>query len=83
DDMLFEDGATVPVDLFIQPRIEAEIAFIMKAPLKGPCVTVFDVLNATDYITPALEILDTRILRIDPGTKKARTIVDTISDNAA
>jgi 2-oxo-hept-3-ene-1,7-dioate hydratase len=41
------------------------------------------VLNATDYVTPALEILDTRILRVDPETKKARTIVDTISDNAA
>ena len=83
DDMVFEDGATVPTDRFIQPRIEAEIAFVMKAPLKGPDVTIFDVLNATDYVTPALEILDTRILRVDPDTKKARTIVDTISDNAA
>lgn len=83
DDMLFDDGQTVPKDRFIQPRIEAEIAFVMKAPLKGPNITVFDVLNATDYITPALEILDTRILRADPQTRKARTIVDTISDNAA
>jgi 2-oxo-hept-3-ene-1,7-dioate hydratase len=83
DDMLFEDGATISAGRFIQPRIEAEIAFIMKAPLRGPGITVFDVLNATDYITPALEILDTRILRVDPETKKARTIVDTISDNAA
>lgn len=83
DDMIFEDGATVPADRFIQPRIEAEIAFVMKAPLKGPNVSIFDVLNATDYVTPALEILDTRILRVDPETKKARTIVDTISDNAA
>ncbi|OWV82137.1 2-oxo-hepta-3-ene-1,7-dioate hydratase [Rhizobium sp. R634] len=83
DDMMFEDGATVPADRFIQPRIEAEIAFVMKAPLKGPGISIFDVLNATDYVTPALEILDTRILRVDPETKKARTIVDTISDNAA
>jgi 2-oxo-hept-3-ene-1,7-dioate hydratase len=83
DDMVFEDGATVPADRFIQPRVEAEVAFVMKAPLAGPGVTVFDVLNATDYVTPALEILDTRILRADPETKKARTIVDTISDNAA
>ncbi|SCB20169.1 2-oxo-hept-4-ene-1,7-dioate hydratase [Rhizobium hainanense] len=83
DDMVFEDGATVPADRFIQPRIEAEIAFVMKAPLKGPNISIFDVLNATDYVTPALEILDTRILRVDPDTKKARTIVDTISDNAA
>jgi len=83
DDMLFEDGAVIPEDRFIQPRIEAEIAFVMKAPLRGPGVTIFDVLNATDYVTPALEILDTRILRVDPETKKARTIFDTISDNAA
>lgn len=83
DDMMFEDGATIPSNRFIQPRIEAEIAFIMKAPLKGPGITVFDVLNATDYITPALEILDTRIARVDPETRKTRTIVDTISDNAA
>jgi 2-oxo-hept-3-ene-1,7-dioate hydratase len=83
DDMVFEDGATVPADRFIQPRVEAEIAFIMKAPLKGPGVTVFDVLNAADYVTPALEILDTRIVRVDPASKKARTIFDTISDNAA
>lgn len=83
DDMLFEDGGTVPADRFIQPRVEAEIAFIMKSALKGPDVTIDDVLDATDYVTPALEILDTRILRIDPETKKARTIVDTIADNAA
>jgi 2-oxo-hept-3-ene-1,7-dioate hydratase len=83
DDMFFPDSATIPADRFIQPRVEAEIAFVMKAPLKGPDVTIFDVLNATDYITPALEILDTRVQRVDPETKKARTIFDTISDNAA
>lgn len=83
DDMFFPDSATIPADRFIQPRIEAEIAFIMKAPLAGPGVTIFDVLNATDFITPALEILDTRVQRLDPETKKARTIFDTISDNAA
>jgi 2-oxo-hept-3-ene-1,7-dioate hydratase len=83
DDMLFEDSATIPANRFIQPRVEAEIAFIMKAPLRGPGITVADVLNAIDWVTPALEILDTRIVRVDPETKKARTIFDTISDNAA
>ncbi|MCV9938811.1 2-oxo-hepta-3-ene-1,7-dioic acid hydratase [Boseaceae bacterium BT-24-1] len=83
DDMRFDDGSNIPKGRFIQPRIEAEIAFVMKGDLQGPDVTVFDVLNATDYVVPALEILDTRILRVDPQTKKARTIVDTISDNAA
>ncbi len=83
DDMLFENGATVPKGRFIQPRIEAEIAFIMKADLKGPDVTVEHVRAATDFVAPSLEILDTRILRVDPETKATRTIVDTISDNAA
>ena len=83
DDMAFEDGALIPSDRFIQPRVEAEVAFFMKAPLRGPGVTIFDVLNATDYVVPALEILDTRVLRVDPATKKTRTIVDTIADNAA
>jgi 2-oxo-hept-3-ene-1,7-dioate hydratase len=83
DDMLFDDGATIPPDRFIQPRIEAEIAFIMKSDLKGPDASAADVLAATEWIAPSLEILDTRILRVDPATRKARTVVDTISDNAA
>ncbi|MEA2731135.1 MAG: 2-oxo-hept-3-ene,7-dioate hydratase, partial [Acetobacteraceae bacterium] len=44
DDMTFDDGATIPPDRFIQPRIEAEIAFILKAPLGGAEVSMFDVL---------------------------------------
>ena len=83
DDMAFDDGATIAPDRFIQPRIEAEIAFVMKTALHGPDVTIADVLKATDYVTPALEILDTRIHRVDKASGKARTIVDTISDNAA
>ncbi|MFV0280762.1 MAG: 2-oxo-hept-4-ene-1,7-dioate hydratase [Rhodoblastus sp.] len=83
DDMFFADGATIPVDRFIATRIEAEVAFVLKAPVKGPDCSLFDVLNATDYAIPALEILDTRILRVDPETKKTRTVFDTIADNAA
>lgn len=83
DDMAFEDGTTVPEGRFIQPRIEAEIAFVMKAPLGGDGVTRGDVLAATDYVAPSLEILDTRILRADPETGQARNVCDTISDNAA
>ncbi len=83
DDMLFEDGATIPAGQFIQPRVEAEIAFVMKAPLKGPRVTVLNVLNATDFVIPAIEILDTRIVRRDPETHETRRIADTIADNAA
>ena len=82
DDMLFADGATVPDHRFIQPRVEAEIAFVLKRGLEGT-VDIDAVLDATDHVVPALEILDTRILRVDPETKTARTIVDTIADNAA
>lgn len=83
DDMRFADGARIPADRFIQPRIEAEIAFVMRTAVEGPDVTVFDVLDATDYVCPALEILDTRILRQDPQTGRARNVLDTIADNAA
>ena len=83
DDMFFGDGETVPTDRFIGLRVEAELAFVLKTDLSGPDVTLYDVLNATDFVTPALELLDTRIFRLDPETKKARTVVDTISDNAA
>jgi 2-oxo-hept-3-ene-1,7-dioate hydratase len=83
DDMRFETGSTVPAGRFIQPRVEAEIAFVMKTALAGTNCTREDVIAATDYVTPSLEILDTRILRADPDTGQARIVTDTISDNAA
>jgi 2-oxo-hept-3-ene-1,7-dioate hydratase len=83
DDMFFPDGGLVPSDRFIGTRVEAELAFIIKQRLAGPDCTIFDVLNATDFVVPALEILDTRIERIDPVTKSTRKIFDTIADNAA
>src|SRR5450432_4136088 len=72
DDMFFADGGLVPSDRFIGTRIEAELAFIMKQRLAGPDCTLFDVLNATYFVVPALEILDTRIERVDPATKSTR-----------
>ena len=83
DDMLFQSGSTVPKGRFIQPRIEAEIAFVMSADLQGESVSRGDVIAATDYVAPALEILDTRIMRQDPASGATRKIVDTIADNAA
>ncbi|MGB3244911.1 MAG: 2-oxo-hepta-3-ene-1,7-dioic acid hydratase [Sulfitobacter sp.] len=82
-DMLFHTSDIVPAGRFIQPRIEAEIAFVLKSDLSGPEVTRDDVLAATDYVAPSLEILDTRVLRVDPDTGKPRIIFDTIADNAA
>lgn len=82
DDMAFADGATVPAGRFIAPRVEAEIAFVMRAPLSGE-VTREAVLAATEAVAPALEILDTRVVRADPATGRTRTILDTVADNAA
>ncbi len=83
DDMHFDHGTTVPGGRFIQPRIEAEIAFVMKSNLTAADVTREAVLAATAYVAPAIEILDTRIVRVDAETGEARKIYDTISDNAA
>jgi 2-oxo-hept-3-ene-1,7-dioate hydratase len=73
----------IPTQNFIAPRVEVELAFVLKAPLAGPNVTVDDVLAATDYITPAIEIIDARIEQFDRHTKVMRKVYDTISDNAA
>ena len=83
DDMLFDTGSTVPKGRFIQPRIEAEIAFVMKSAIGGTDITRDEVIAATDYVAPSIEILDTRILRADPETGRTRSVHDTISDNAA
>lgn len=83
DDMFFADGGEIPVRRFIGLRVEAELAFVLSKPLAGPNCTIFDVINATEFVTPAIEILDTRIFRVDPETSVTRTVLDTIADNAA
>jgi 2-oxo-hept-3-ene-1,7-dioate hydratase len=83
DDMFFADGSEIPLSRFIAPRIEVELAFVLGQSLEGPGRTVFDVLRATEYVTPALEVLDARVQMTDPATGHSRTIVDTIADNAA
>ncbi|EDB4569365.1 2-oxo-hepta-3-ene-1,7-dioic acid hydratase [Salmonella enterica subsp. enterica serovar Panama] len=83
DDMLFGEGCEIPTDRFIVPRIEVELAFILAKPLRGPNCTIFDVYNATDYVIPALELIDARCHNVDPETGQPRKVFDTISDNAA
>ncbi|MCC5575415.1 2-oxo-hepta-3-ene-1,7-dioic acid hydratase [Microtetraspora sp. AC03309] len=77
DDMVFENGSVVPFDNYSNVRVEVELAFVLDKPLAGPACTLFDVLDATKYVVPALEILNSHI------ELRGRTIVDTISDNAA
>ncbi|NLT27227.1 MAG: 2-oxo-hepta-3-ene-1,7-dioic acid hydratase [Microbacteriaceae bacterium] len=77
DDTVYENGSVIPYDRFTNVRIEVELAFVLKEPLEGPNCTLFDVIRATEFVTPALEILNSHI------ELEGRTIVDTISDNAA
>jgi 2-oxo-hept-3-ene-1,7-dioate hydratase len=77
DDMVYADGSTIEHGRFSNVRLEVELAFKLAEPVTGPDATLDDVLRATEYVVPALEILSSRIEL--PG----RTIVDTISDNAA
>jgi len=83
DDMVFAEGAPIPTARFINPLIEVELAFILSRPLQGPNVTIFDVLAATAWVAPALEIIDLRVDPVDPETKAMMKALDTISDNAA
>jgi 2-oxo-hept-3-ene-1,7-dioate hydratase len=83
DDMFFEAGGDIGFDRFIAPRVEVELAFILNKPLAGPGVTLFDVLSATGWVSPALEIIDARIEQFDRETKAPRKVFDTISDFAA
>ncbi|QAY58912.1 2-oxo-hepta-3-ene-1,7-dioic acid hydratase [Microbacterium protaetiae] len=77
DDTVYDTGAVIEYDRFSNVRIEVELAFVLNRPLEGPHCTLFDVLRATEYVTPALEVLNSHI------ELEGRTIVDTISDNAA
>lgn len=76
-DTIYENGSRIDTSQFSNVRIEVELAFVLAKPLEGPNCTLFDVLRATEYVTPALEILNSHI------ELEGRTIVDTISDNAA
>ena len=77
DDMVVENGGAISVKRLLQPKVEAEIAFVLKETLKGPGITPIDVLRATEYIVPSLEIVDSRIR--DWKIKLA----DTVADNAS
>jgi 2-keto-4-pentenoate hydratase len=77
DDMFAFEDETLDVGRFCQPRAEIEVAFVLGAPLAGPGVTAADVVSATAYVLPAIEIVDSRI------TDWKITITDTIADNAS
>ncbi len=83
DDMFFAAGGDIAVSNFIAPRVEVELAFVLGQDLRGPGTTLFDVLRATEYVCPAIEIIDARIEQFDRESKAPRKVFDTISDFAA
>jgi 2-oxo-hept-3-ene-1,7-dioate hydratase len=76
DDMMIADGAKVRHADYCVPRVEPELAFVLGKPLKGPNVGLLDVLRATEYVVPAIEIIDARV-------QNPRKIYDTVADNGA
>ena len=83
DSMVFENRGSIRADNFTDPRIEAEFAFVMKKPLFGEDVGLEQVMDATDYVIPALELISARSYRVDPDNGYVRNVYDTIADNAA
>lgn len=76
DDMLLPDGAVIEHARYCVPRVEVELAFCLRDKLRGPGVTIMDVLSATEYVVPAIEIIDARV-------QNPRKIFDTVADNGA
>ena len=76
DSMLIAEGAKVPHSRFCLPRVEVELAFILGQPLRGPGIGLTDVIRATEFVLPALEIVDARLV-------DQRKIQDTVADNGA
>ena len=83
DDMVFPDGCEINTADFLDPQIEVELAFVLKERLFGENVTPEQVMAATDYVIPAFELIAARSFRVHPETAYTRTVIDTISDNAA
>lgn len=75
--MVYQEGDTIDLSQMIQPKAEAELAFVLKEDLKGPGITAMDVIRATDYVLPCFEIVDSRI------TDWKLKIQDTVADNAS
>ncbi|MDT0684559.1 2-oxo-hepta-3-ene-1,7-dioic acid hydratase [Roseicyclus sp. F158] len=76
DDLVLQDGAVVPFESFCVPRVEPELTFILKEPLKGPGIGLVDVMRATEWVVPSIEIIDARVT-------EPRKIYDTVADNGA
>ena len=83
DAMVFAPGEPIAAADFLDLRLEVELAFVLADDLGGINLRVDDVLDATDHVTAAVELIASRTPRTDPATGRTRTVIDTIADNAA
>ena len=83
DTMVVPADSELSASAYTDPKLEVELAFVLGTDLSGSDVTVDDVLDATDHVTPAAELLAARSVRTDPDTGRTRTVIDTVADNAA
>ncbi len=78
DDWFVDEGSSISRSAFNRPSVELELAFVLKTALTGPAVNVADVIRATDFVLPAIEIVDSRYTRRGPG----KIVIDSIADAA-
>ena len=83
DEMLLPAGEPTGAERFIAPRVEVELAFVLGRSLQGSTIEIQDVLEATAYVSPAFEIIDTRIEQLDRETRQPRSLIDMVSDFGA
>lgn len=77
DDMVIQNNATVNASSMISPKVEAEIGFVLEEDLVGPNITYIDVMMATKYVVPTIEIIDSRV-----SDWKIK-LIDTVADNGS
>tara|TARA_B100000029_G_scaffold331778_1_gene324050 strand:- start:1065 stop:1865 length:801 start_codon:yes stop_codon:yes gene_type:complete len=77
DHMVVADGTGLAMNRLCSPKVEIEIAFVLGAALKGPGCTLADVLRATEFVMPSIEVVDSRV------RDWKITLIDTIADNAS
>jgi len=83
DKMVFAPNTELAAADFCDPKLEVELAFVLGGDLAGADLSVDDILGATECVVPAVELIAARSYRRDPSTDRTRTVIDTISDNAA
>ena len=82
DRMVFEPDTRLVAADFCDPKLEIELAFVLNTDLAGDDLSADDILDATEYVVPAIELIAARSFRRDPDSGRTRTVVDTIADIA-